>query len=305
MSNEIQAIEARSMSVASVQETASQVHQVQSIMKSLMVEETHFGVIPGTKKPTLYQPGAQMLCFAFRLIPEYEVTTHRLEGNHREVVVTCRLSNLAGQLLGSGVGSCSTMESKYRYRGSELAPTGRVVPKEYWDAKKFNAASAAKIIGGPGFVAKKDDAGTWMVFEKGEGKAENPDVADAWNTVLKMAKKRAFVDATISTCAASDLFTQDLEDFQPEAPAKTTPAPQEVHTAPSQAPAQPTRLEKIHDRYMAKCATACATLGRDLPAVYEPNAEWTEADYTTAAKDLDDVLEAEREGQGQHEATEG
>jgi hypothetical protein len=297
MANEVQASEARSMSVAAVQETASQVHQVQSIMKSLMVEETHFGVIPGTKKPSLYQPGAQMLCFAFRLIPEYEVTTHRLEENHREVVVTCRLSNQAGQLLGSGVGSCSTMESKYRYRGAELAPTGREVPKAYWDAKKLNAASAAKLIGGPGFVAKKDDAGTWMVFEKGEGKAENPDVADAWNTVLKMAKKRAFVDATISTCAASDLFTQDLEDFQPGSPAKPS---QEVHqTAP-----EPTRLEKIRARYLAKCAAARETLGRDLRAVYEPSAGWTETDYTTAAKDLDEALEGEREGQGQHEATE-
>lgn len=228
--NELQSYEPRSMSVASVQETASQVHQVQSIMKSLMVEETHFGVIPGTKKPTLYQPGAQMLCFAFRLIPEYEVKTHRLEGNHREVVVTCRLSNQAGQHLGSGVGSCSTMESKYRYRGAELVPTGREVPKVYWDAKKLNAASAAKHIGGPAFVAKKDDNGTWMVFEKGEGKAENPDVADTWNTVLKMAKKRAFVDATISTCAASDLFTQDLEDFQPDPAPK---AGKEVRQAPT------------------------------------------------------------------------
>ena len=77
------------------------------------------------------------------------------------------------------------------------------------------------------------------------------------------------------------------------------------HKEVTQAAPEPTRLEKIHARYMAKCAAACATLGRDLPAVYEPGAEWTEADYTTAAKDLDDVLEAEREGQGQHEATEG
>lgn len=240
--NEIQSYEPRSMSVAAVQETASQVHQVQSIMKSLMVEETHFGVIPGTKKPTLYQPGAQMLCFAFRLIPEYEVITHRLDGNHREVVVTCRLANQAGQHLGSGVGSCSTMESKYRYRGAELVPTGREVPKAYWDAKKLNAASAAKHIGGPAFVAKKDDNGAWMVFEKGEGKAENPDIADAWNTVLKMAKKRAFVDATISTCAASDLFTQDLEDFQPDPVQKPR---QEVRQTPPAKLADPAERDAL------------------------------------------------------------
>jgi hypothetical protein len=267
---EIQTYEPRSMSVAAVQETASQVHQVQAIMKSLMVEETHFGVIPGTKKPTLYQPGAQMLCFAFRLIPEYEVTTHRMEGNHREVVVTCRLSNQSGQLLGSGVGSCSTMESKYRYRGSELTPTGREVPKAYWDAKKLNAASATKLIGGPGFVAKKDDAGTWMIFEKGEGKAENPDVADAWNTVLKMAKKRAFVDATISTCAASDLFTQDLEDFQPDPPPTPPKAKQEVKQVP---PAKPDPNER-------------AALVADLKALGITREAWAEVMGTTKTGDM-------------------
>jgi hypothetical protein len=42
---------------------------------------------------------------------------------------------------------------------------------------------------------------------------ENPNIADVYNTVLKMAKKRAHVDATITACAASDIFTQDVEDM--------------------------------------------------------------------------------------------
>jgi protein tyrosine phosphatase len=33
------------------------------------------------------------------------------------------------------------------------------------------------------------------------------------NTVLKMAKKRAFVDATLLVGSLSDLFTQDIEDM--------------------------------------------------------------------------------------------
>ena len=35
-----------------------------------------------------------------------------------------------------------------------------------------------------------------------------------WNTVLKMAKKRALVDATLSATNASGLFTQDTEDLK-------------------------------------------------------------------------------------------
>lgn len=53
-------------------------------------------------------------------------------------------------------------------------------------------------------------------------KKENPNIADTWNTVLKMAKKRAFVDAVKSTTAASDIFTQDIEDM-PHSVAVTAP----------------------------------------------------------------------------------
>jgi len=48
------------------------------------------------------------------------------------------------------------------------------------------------------------------------GKAENPDIADVYNTVLKIAKKRAHVDAIITVTAASDIFIQDVEDLLPD-----------------------------------------------------------------------------------------
>lgn len=38
--------------------------------------------------------------------------------------------------------------------------------------------------------------------------------ADTYNTAIKMAKKRAQVDAVLTCTAASDIFTQDLEDMQ-------------------------------------------------------------------------------------------
>ncbi|MDR1328620.1 MAG: hypothetical protein LBK23_03380 [Oscillospiraceae bacterium] len=42
---------------------------------------------------------------------------------------------------------------------------------------------------------------------------ENPDPADSVNTLIKMANKRAFVDATLKATGASRMFTQDAEDF--------------------------------------------------------------------------------------------
>lgn len=45
------------------------------------------------------------------------------------------------------------------------------------------------------------------------GGVENSDPYEQMNTILKMAEKRAFVDAVLRATASSALFTQDLEDM--------------------------------------------------------------------------------------------
>ena len=59
------------------------------------------------------------------------------------------------------------------------------------------------------------------MIAKGGEKVENDNPADCYNTVLKMAKKRALVDAVLTATAASDIFTQDLEDISANIVAKT------------------------------------------------------------------------------------
>jgi len=52
---------------------------------------------------------------------------------------------------------------------------------------------------------------------------ENEDIADVYNTVLKIAKKRAHIDATLTVTGAADIFTQDLideDDAQQKPPIK-------------------------------------------------------------------------------------
>ena len=41
----------------------------------------------------------------------------------------------------------------------------------------------------------------------------NDDLADQYNTVLKMSNKRSLVAAVLNVTAASDIFTQDIEDM--------------------------------------------------------------------------------------------
>jgi hypothetical protein len=51
------------------------------------------------------------------------------------------------------------------------------------------------------------------ITEQQAGLVANPDIADQVNTVLKIAKKRALVDAVLLAVNASEFFTQDIEDF--------------------------------------------------------------------------------------------
>jgi hypothetical protein len=90
-----------------------------------------------------------------------------------------------GALLGQGVGSASTMEGKYRYR-KEYSPNG-----------------------------DKTDS-----YGKKYRRIENEDIADVYNTVLKIAKKRAHIDATLTVTGAADIFSQDLIDEDDETPAR-------------------------------------------------------------------------------------
>lgn len=243
---ELQVIEAveQPMNLAQVK---ARVNLVQEVMRHVMKSGTHYGTIPGCgEKPALFKAGAETLAMTFRLCPEYDVQIKDLDGGHREVQVCCRILAANGSFLGQGVGSCSSMESKFRYRKSAAAFTvlEEEIPKDYKEKK----ADYRKR----GFGCQKvEGEWKWVHFEAGESEhIENPDPADTFNTVLKMAKKRAFVDATLTVTGASDIFTQDIEEalidpetgeIKPAAGKAPPPAPQRKAPAPpaSAPPAAP------------------------------------------------------------------
>lgn len=192
----------------SAEQVKLQVNKIQHLMTAVMVKDEHYGTIPGTPKPTLYKAGAEKLSLIFRLAPDYEIAQTDLSGDHREYRVTCTMRHItSGQIVGQGVGMCSSRESKYRYRHGEGEDTGNPVPKAYWEKRDQS------LLGGKGFSAKKNENGQWMIHARSAERVEHPDIADTFNTILKMAKKRAHVDAVLTATAASDIFAQDLEDM--------------------------------------------------------------------------------------------
>jgi hypothetical protein len=191
-----------------------QVRLIQEVMEKVMKKDEHFGIIPGCEKPSLYKPGAEKLSVTFRLVPKYEIKQIDFQGGHREIQVVCTLIHApTGQFFGQGVGSCTSMEGKYKYRNAEPEVTEKRVPKNYWDLRKQNKMNEAQnLLGGKGFTTKKTEDG-WFIAKKSLERVEHDNPADYYNTVLKMAKKRAHVDAVLTATAASDIFTQDIEDM--------------------------------------------------------------------------------------------
>jgi hypothetical protein len=197
---EIACVEKMAMSVEDIM---SQIALIQHIMKRAMKENEHYGTIPGTSKPTLLKPGAEKLCLTFRFDPNYEIIREVREKMFIAYTVKCTLVHIpSGNKIASGIGSCNSRETKYRYRSEN---TGKTVPKEYWENRD------SEIIGGIQYKPRKKD-GKWYIFEQ----IENDNPWDLDNTLIKMACKRALVAATLNATAASDIFTQDIEDMPSE-----------------------------------------------------------------------------------------
>lgn len=248
-----------SKTALTIQEVVDQRELIKQAMANAMTPGVHFGIIPGCgDKPSLYQPGAQLMAYLFKLRPEYEVFEKNFDIDHREYRITCRIFSMAsGYEIGQGVGICSTRESKYRFRNAakEVTWLEEPVPGVYWTLKRkvkdasgkdaearaqndldrwLSTVFQGKEVSHIG--AKKDERGNWKFVEYhgGEGKIENENIADVVNTVLKISKKRAFVDAVITATASNDMFTQDLEDIAAnlEHVEKTAPKPVEKDVTP-------------------------------------------------------------------------
>jgi len=178
-------------------DVVEQVALIKHIQEAVMIEGIHYGKIAGCNQPSLYKAGAEKLRLTFRLAvnPVIEDLGNPDEIRYRvKMEVTTEKS---GTFIGSGVGECSSNEEKYKWREAvsdkewetTLESQRRLKQKKYFDKR----------------------AGGYNTYEVKQIRTQPADLA---NTILKMAKKRAFVDAILTCTAASDCFMQDLEDIE-------------------------------------------------------------------------------------------
>ena len=188
--------------------------EFQQACQQYMVKGVDFGSpFPGSDKMSLLKPGAEKVCRLAGVADRYEVLESICDYDKglRMVTIRCNLANLAtDQIVTSGMGECSSYESKYRYRWvyiREVQELGLV----------------------PGTLLSRTRTGR-NGGEYTQYRLENTDIVDQFNTVVKMARKRAMVDAALGIARLSEIFTQDGDDLpsnaQP-APARARPAPQQ------------------------------------------------------------------------------
>lgn len=193
-----------------IEKRLKEVAEYQQKVKSLLTLGTDYGIAKtNSKKFTLLKAGAEKIKLAFKFTDEYEIIkcNENFNGNgFFSYMIKCRLYN-NGTECGQGLGSTNSKELQWAYKWLEenfLPPNTDItnLPVKYDNDKH-----------------KK----YYRVEDETQSKA---------NTMLKIAKKRALVDAVLNACALSDVFTQDFDDLPDEIQNPQTPVPNKENIIP-------------------------------------------------------------------------
>jgi len=191
--NDLAVVEQRAITLTAAQ-VRSQVQLVQQVMESVMKEGVHYGTIPGTDKPSLLKPGCEVLMTTFRIAVDPQIEDLSTSDAIRYRVRCIGTHQTSGTVMGTGIGECSSDEEKYKWKKA----SNREFDNTPEDRRRIK------------YGYSRQDRKEYEI------KQVRTEPADVANTILKMAKKRALVDFTLTALAASDCFNQDLEDMPDE-----------------------------------------------------------------------------------------
>lgn len=203
-------------------------NRIVQIQRELMEEGVDYGTIPNTPKPTLFKPGAEKLAQIYRLAARLDVTFIPGDGEGQpplRYMAECFLhhGSFDGPVVAVGHGTANSWEKRYRRAEKKACPK---CGEQALIVSKFRAGwHCFAKVGGCGTDFAPDHP---QIKEQSTSPAGNPvDAHDLDVTLLKMAEKRAFVDAVLRATASSGLFTQDLA----EDPATMPPAAEDRASA--------------------------------------------------------------------------
>lgn len=165
---------------ASLETMSTAMQEFKDFMKNAMVDGVDYGVLPNTQKACLFKAGAEKIQMYLGLTPQYKVIGRECVPN---------MSSLK-KAWDDNSHSYKTVETIRNYYS--------------WEFSCELYHGTVKVAEGVGMANTEE--------EKYVSQYKQSKTSDGMaNTVMKIAKKRAFVDAILSVSGFSDMFTQDME----------------------------------------------------------------------------------------------
>lgn len=238
------------------QEVNAQIETARELVREHLQEDVDYGTIEGTDRDTLYKTGAEKITQIFGTRPDFEII-HRVEDWAQGLFayeVRCSLVSVrTGAVLAQGLGECNSYEPKYRYRNAQRVCTR--CGQETVIKGKTEYGGGWLCWRNKGGCGERWDDGNAEIEGQEVGKIENPDRAGQRNTIIKMGKKRAHVDAALGIGALSAIFTQDIDEAndpgananvaRPQAQARVEPKPANGNGGADTAPEYPRDFEHV------------------------------------------------------------
>lgn len=223
--------------IKTVSETLTKVKTLQSTLKGILVDGHDYGKIPGCgDKPTLLKPGAEKILMALGITSSYELIEHteNFEGKGFFAYTVKCLLYKNGSKITEGLGHANSKEKKWAIESVYEKDLPEGTDKSLLKKKTINTKNGS-------FTKYEVDA----------------DVNSKANTILKMAKKRAQIDAVLTVASLSEIFTQDFDDLEPVEEPTTQPTVDKVKED----------IKSTPDYYCADCGAGVT------PKVYEYSKE--------------------------------
>lgn len=167
--------------------------EVRALVAEVLREGRDYGMIPGTKKKTLFQPGAQRTAAAFGCSPFTEIVEREVD--HDRII--------------------NWEKKRKRWKNGQF---------DGWDREAGTSLGIYRYTARCRLVHR----GTGVEIGEGWGVCSSLEERytdrprDLENTIMRMAKKRALVDAVLTTFAMSEQFhapdeaDQEREELSPE-----------------------------------------------------------------------------------------
>lgn len=174
-----------------IRETTQSIALLQGMVKDLLVRSIDYGRIPGTPQDSLWDPGASQIISAFNCyVGERRIL--KLDDNEQKIAACIEvpiISRSTGEVVGTGIGAASTLETKYKYR---WAPNPQDLGYDETSIKTFKTKRGTDEDGSPVTLYR----------------VPNPEHSELLNTIIKMASKRAEVDAAESLPGVASVLRQ-------------------------------------------------------------------------------------------------